>query len=95
MTVASFMCSTCPVTIFQGLTPEFAKHVLERDGPNELTPPKTTPEWLKFCKQLFGGFSMLLWIGAILCYIAYTIQASAMEDVPGDNVSTCTNLNLS
>lgn len=30
---------------------------------------------------------MLLWIGAILCYIAYTIQASAMEEVPGDNVS--------
>ncbi|XP_060583896.1 sodium/potassium-transporting ATPase subunit alpha-like [Ruditapes philippinarum] len=69
-----------------GLTPEHARMVLERDGPNELTPPKTTPEWLKFCKQLFGGFSMLLWIGAILCYIAYSIQASQMEDVPGDNL---------
>ena len=62
--------------------------MLERDGPNELSPPKTIPEWLKFCKQLFGGFAMLLWIGAILCFIAYSIQASAMENVPGDNVST-------
>ena len=60
---------------------------MERDGPNELTPPKTTPEWLKFCKQLFGGFAMLLWIGAVLCFIAYSIQASQMENVPGDNVS--------
>ncbi|KAH3704300.1 sodium/potassium-transporting ATPase subunit alpha-like [Dreissena polymorpha] len=69
-----------------GLTPEYAQHVLLRDGPNELTPPKATPEWLKFCKQMFGGFSLLLWVGAILCYIAYAIQASQMEDVPGDNL---------
>ncbi|KAK2186782.1 hypothetical protein NP493_189g04015 [Ridgeia piscesae] len=69
-----------------GLTPEKARAVLERDGPNELSPPKTTPEWVKFCKQLFGGFSTLLWIGAILCFVAYTIQSTKQEDVPGDNV---------
>ena len=73
-------------TEFQGLTPEKAKEYFERDGPNELTPPKTTPEWIKFCKQLFGGFSLLLWIGAILCFVAYSIQASTYEDPPGDNV---------
>ena len=59
---------------------------MERDGPNELSPPKTTPEWVKFCKQLFGGFSLLLWIGAILCYIAYSIEAGTEEDPAGDNV---------
>lgn len=42
---------------------------------------------MKFCRQLFGGFSILLWIGAILCFLAYGIQA-AMEDEPSnDNVS--------
>ncbi|CAE1329103.1 ATP1A [Acanthosepion pharaonis] len=30
----------------QGLSPEKAKEILLRDGPNCLTPPKTTPEWL-------------------------------------------------
>ena len=74
--------------VFQGLTPEKAKQVLERDGPNELSPPKTTPEWVKFCKQMFGGFALLLWIGAILCFVAYSIQASTYEDPPGDNVSS-------
>jgi sodium/potassium-transporting ATPase subunit alpha len=69
-----------------GLSAEQARQILERDGPNELTPPKTTPEWLKFCKQLFGGFSLLLWIGAILCFVAYSIQASQLENVPGDNL---------
>nr|XP_022323941.1 sodium/potassium-transporting ATPase subunit alpha-like [Crassostrea virginica]XP_022324237.1 sodium/potassium-transporting ATPase subunit alpha-like [Crassostrea virginica] len=69
-----------------GLTAQRAKEVLERDGPNALTPPPTTPEWVKFCKLLFGGFSLLLWIGAILCFIAYSIQASAYDDPPGDNL---------
>lgn len=69
-----------------GLTTERAQMVLARDGKNELTPPKTTPEWIKFCKQLFGGFSILLWIGALLCFIAYGIQAASYDDVPGDNL---------
>ena len=32
-----------------------ASEYLARDGPNALTPPKKTPEWVKFCKNLFGG----------------------------------------
>ena len=59
-----------------GLTSTQAKEILARDGPNALTPPKTTPEWIKFCKQLFGGFSTLLWTGAILCYVAYAIEVT-------------------
>lgn len=70
----------------QGLTTAQAKANLARDGPNALTPPKTTPEWVKFCKQLFGGFSMLLWIGAILCYVAYAIEVSTNPETLGDNV---------
>ncbi|KAJ3594460.1 hypothetical protein NHX12_003767, partial [Muraenolepis orangiensis] len=57
-----------------GLTSARAQEILERDGPNALTPPPTTPEWVKFCRQLFGGFSVLLWIGAVLCFLAYSIQ---------------------
>ena len=69
------------------MTSAQAKANLERDGPNALTPPKTTPEWVKFCKQLFGGFSMLLWVGAILCYVAYAIEVANNPDVLGDNVT--------
>jgi len=68
------------------LSVQRAKEILTRDGPNQLTPPKTTPEWIKFCKQMFGGFAILLWIGAVLCFLAYSIQASTSEDPPGDNV---------
>uniref|UniRef100_A0A3P8XJG0 Sodium/potassium-transporting ATPase subunit alpha n=1 Tax=Esox lucius TaxID=8010 RepID=A0A3P8XJG0_ESOLU len=70
----------------QGLTSAQAREILLRDGPNTLTPPPTTPEWVKFCRQLFGGFSMLLWIGAILCFLAYTIQAVSEEEPANDNL---------
>ena len=59
-----------------GLTTAAAKEGFAKYGPNALTPPPTTPEWVKFCKNLFSGFAMLLWIGAILCFIAYSIQVS-------------------
>lgn len=74
-------------SLVQGHTHAKAKEFLERDGPNALTPPKQTPEWVKFCKNLFGGFALLLWIGAILCFIAYSIQASTVEEPADDNVS--------
>ncbi len=47
---------------------------LKRDGPNAITPPKQVPEIVKFLTQMFGGFSLLLWGGAILCFIAYGIE---------------------
>ncbi|XP_042227094.1 sodium/potassium-transporting ATPase subunit alpha-like isoform X3 [Homarus americanus] len=69
-----------------GLTQAEALRRTERDGPNALTPPKQTPEWVKFCKNLFGGFSLLLWIGAILCFIAYSIEAVSEEEPNNDNL---------
>jgi len=69
-----------------GLTKDQARENTAKYGPNALTPPPTTPEWIKFCQCLFSGFAMLLWFGAILCFIAYGIQASAYEEPPDDNL---------
>merc|ERR1712079_131548 len=72
--------------IENGLTSEQAKLGNEEHGLNQLTPPPTTPEWVKFCQNLFSGFACLLWVGAILCFIAYSIQATAYEEPPDDNL---------
>uniref|UniRef100_A0A915JB34 Cation-transporting P-type ATPase N-terminal domain-containing protein n=1 Tax=Romanomermis culicivorax TaxID=13658 RepID=A0A915JB34_ROMCU len=69
-----------------GHTSEKASEFLERDGPNQLTPPPTTPEWIKFCKNLFGGFAMLLWIGSILCFVAYLVDYATSEETSPDNL---------
>ncbi|KAK3508555.1 hypothetical protein QTP70_032689, partial [Hemibagrus guttatus] len=80
------VCRKYNTDIVQGLTNAKAAEYLARDGPNALTPPPTTPEWIKFCRQLFGGFSILLWIGAILCFLAYAIQAATEDEPAGDNL---------
>jgi len=69
-----------------GLTSEQAAKILARDGPNALTPPKKTPEWVKFCRNLFGGFAMLLWIGSFLCFIAFTVDYINVEHPSNDNL---------
>lgn len=83
---ANLHIHTQTLSSLQGLTNAKAAEYLIRDGPNALTPPPTTPEWIKFCRQLFGGFSILLWTGAILCFLAYAIQAATEDDPAGDNV---------
>lgn len=52
----------------------------KRFGPNKMTPPPTTPEWVKFLKEITTGFSLLLWVGGILCFISFGIQRG-MSDV--------------
>ncbi|KAM7383541.1 hypothetical protein PAMP_003185 [Pampus punctatissimus] len=61
-------------SITKGLTSTFARQVLERDGPNELKPPKGTPEYVKFARQLAGGLQCLMWVAAAICFIAFGIE---------------------
>eukprot|EP01083_Nonionella_stella_P173986 601901_1 len=64
-----------------GLTNEKADELLSINGPNELTPPKHDPWWLRLLKSVFGGFfNVLLWIGSVLCFIAYGIDQSDIKD---------------
>ena len=74
------LCKRFGTHLDNGMTAGQVKINLEKYGPNALTPPPTTPEWVKLCKNLFSGFAMLLWVGAILCFIAYTIQVCTYKN---------------
>ncbi|CAK5072666.1 unnamed protein product [Meloidogyne enterolobii] len=80
------LCAAYETDIERGLTSAQAEKVLARDGLNALSPPRTTPEWVKFCKNLFGGFALLLWVGALLCYVAHTVDAMTLEHPSKDNL---------
>merc|ERR1712061_275515 len=80
------LCKRFTSTVADGLTDDQVKKGIAEYGLNQLTPPPTTPEWIKFCQNLFSGFACLLWLGAILCFLAYGIQASAYEEPPDDNL---------
>ena len=66
-----------PVESVKGLTSTQAASLTQTWGLNRLTPPKTKPEWVKFCEQLTGFFSLLLWAGGILCFVGYGLQGAA------------------
>uniref|UniRef100_A0A669BWI1 Sodium/potassium-transporting ATPase subunit alpha n=1 Tax=Oreochromis niloticus TaxID=8128 RepID=A0A669BWI1_ORENI len=61
-------------SVDKGLTSSFAREILERDGLNELKPPKGTPEYVKFARQLAGGLQCLMWVAAVICFIAFGIE---------------------
>ena len=59
-----------------GLSSAAVKARLAEHGPNALTPPRRTPAWVRFLKELTGFFSLLLWAGATLCFVGYAIDRS-------------------
>ncbi|XP_050459933.1 sodium/potassium-transporting ATPase subunit alpha-like isoform X2 [Cataglyphis hispanica] len=65
------LCKKLNTNTETGLTKEEANKIFARDGPNALSPPKVTPEYLKFLKCMFHGFAALLWVCATLCFILY------------------------
>ncbi|KAJ3665430.1 hypothetical protein Zmor_000926 [Zophobas morio] len=69
-----------------GLRPEQAAEILAKTGPNTLTPSTKTPEIVKFIKTLTHGFSILLWIGALLCFAAVVIRMITTHEMDSDNL---------
>jgi len=57
-----------------GLTETQAAERLEKYGPNALSEKKGTPWYVRLLKEMTGPFSLLLWGGAILCFIGYFLD---------------------
>ncbi|XP_039629560.1 potassium-transporting ATPase alpha chain 1 [Polypterus senegalus] len=70
----------------KGMSSTLAAQVLERDGANELKPPKGTPEYVKFARQLAGGLQCLMWVAAVICFIAFGIQFAQEDLTSYDNL---------
>ena len=76
----------------QGLSDDVVHFRQRRDGPNAITPPRQLPEFLKFLKNLVGGFALLLWAAAIMSVVAYGIQQATSDGGDQSNVSVCANV---
>eukprot|EP00750_Incisomonas_marina_P027115 INCI6131.1.p1 GENE.INCI6131.1~~INCI6131.1.p1 ORF type:complete len:1584 (+),score=265.23 INCI6131.1:123-4754(+) len=59
-----------------GLTANVISQKHEEHGLNILTPPKTKSECQKFVEQITDFFSILLWTGCALCFVAYGLQST-------------------
>merc|ERR1719159_886933 len=65
----------------RGLPERVAQQVLANHHPNALTPPPSTWWFWVFCSHMLGGFSLLLWAGAILCFISYGIRPENIDNL--------------
>jgi sodium/potassium-transporting ATPase subunit alpha len=70
------LCSRLETSTVNGLTQVKADELFKKHGKNALTPPKETPEWVKFLKQMSNGFAILLWCGSFFSMIAYVITVA-------------------
>lgn len=57
-----------------GLTRSKADTLLKINGPNCLVASETKSRWLIFLGFMFGGFAALLWVGAVLSIIGFTLS---------------------
>lgn len=60
----------------QGLTTEQSIAKLQKNGMNCLTPPRSTPEVLKFAKHMFSGFSSLLLVASAMCLLLFIVTTA-------------------
>lgn len=59
---------------FMGLTEMQAQEKLRVFGPNALTEKGGLPWIVRYLLLMTGLFNYMLWIGAILCFIAFGLQ---------------------
>ena len=63
----------------KGLTSEGVKEKYKLFGDNALTEKKALPWYCIFLEEQTGFFSLLLWFGALLCFIGYAIQVDKTD----------------
>merc|ERR1719204_906748 len=75
------ICNTYKTNLQKGLSSAQVEDLMRQYGPNELTPPPTLPWYIKLLLSIFGGFfNQLLWVGSILCFVAYGIAPADERD---------------
>ncbi|XP_011883537.1 PREDICTED: sodium/potassium-transporting ATPase subunit alpha-like [Vollenhovia emeryi] len=74
------------VDLEQGLSTIVAKSRLRDQGLNALTPLKRTLEIQKILHRFCGGFSSLIWVGAILCFGNYFLQLGTYGEATEDHL---------
>eukprot|EP01104_Vermistella_antarctica_P004399 TRINITY_DN14852_c0_g1_i1.p1 TRINITY_DN14852_c0_g1~~TRINITY_DN14852_c0_g1_i1.p1 ORF type:complete len:1043 (-),score=362.54 TRINITY_DN14852_c0_g1_i1:67-3195(-) len=90
------LCSRLGTDPKRGLTKDQHAKILERDGPNCLTPPNENPWWLELMDQLTGihidtsgekctcalsnMFTILLWVAAFLCLVSVGLSTGSDDN---------------
>ena len=67
--------------LINGLSDDEVRRRLERDGPNTLASASRLVGWKILVYHIFSGFSALIWVAAILCFVIYVIEPEKTENL--------------
>jgi magnesium-transporting ATPase (P-type) len=65
----------------KGLSSTTASTRLKSEGPNQLKEKKQLPWIVRLLKEMVGIFADLLWVGAVLSFIAFGLDTSDKSNV--------------
>ncbi|KAJ1526859.1 hypothetical protein ONE63_008417 [Megalurothrips usitatus] len=80
------LCARYATDLDVGLDEVEARRRLQEHGPNAL--PRIPPRawWRLLAKHVFGAFSALLWVAALLCIACFLVERRSDPDAPQDNL---------
>lgn len=64
-----------------GLTEASAAEKLQKFGMNALSERKGVPWFIRLLKEMTGPFSLLLWVGSLLCLIGFAMDTSDLSNL--------------
>jgi len=68
------LCDKLHTDIEKGITDAEAEIRHKRDGPNAFTPPKQTPGWVLYMREMTTGFAIIIWLASIASFICYGLE---------------------
>ncbi len=73
------LCEKLKTDTENGITDSEAEIRYKRDGPNAFSPPKLTPGWVLYLREMTTGFAIIIWLAAIASFIVYGINLQAQN----------------
>ncbi|XP_076755935.1 sodium/potassium-transporting ATPase subunit alpha [Xylocopa sonorina] len=70
----------------RGLSTTVARDLLNKSGLNALTPPRKISTAFRFLRRCFGGFSLLIWVGAALCFCNYLLERGTYGEASNEHL---------
>ena len=80
------LCERYGTNLEKGMTSETVELSRKKYGWNKLKDSHTSQTLYHLANNLFGGFALVLWLGSILCFVAYALRSSANDHATNDNL---------
>ena len=86
------LCQKIGTNLEKGISDAEADIRHKRDGPNAFTPPKMTPSWVLYIREMTTGFAIIIWLASIASFICYAIERLSQDVSVGSNIIMLINI---